>query len=96
MARPGGQSDWSGPRLPNGDELDINAEDPEARSFRPNRFRCDQCRAPATTTRLLVFELRFQGHRAGEWTLCQKCYEWRNPAPNQSSADPLTLAATGA
>ena len=55
---------------------------------------CDSCSVPATSTRLLTFELRLYGKRAGEWTLCQPCYEWRNRRP--FDPDPLHVDESAA
>jgi hypothetical protein len=39
---------------------------------------CDSCKIPAKAAKLLTFEMRLHGKRAGEWTLCEPCWMWRN------------------
>ena len=65
--------------------------DASQRMFHPNPDRCDQCRVPRTTTKLLTFALVLEGKRAGSWTLCQPCWAWRNPPPDPRLTDPLTV-----
>lgn len=62
--------------------------EPPGRDDKPRAGTCDSCKVPATTTTLMPFRLWSLEHSrwAGEWTLCQKCWEWRNERPNP---DPL-------
>jgi hypothetical protein len=59
--------------------------------YKPNH--CDSCAVPAANEKLLTFELRYAGKRAGEWTLCGACFAWRNERPN---GDPLHVAEDAA
>jgi hypothetical protein len=43
---------------------------------------CDSCSIPAAHAKLLTFELRLHGKAAGVWTLCDKCWNWRNGRPD--------------
>ena len=52
---------------------------------------CDSCKVPRSAMKLLTFELRLDGKRAGEWTLCQPCYEWRQGRTPLGNPDPLQL-----
>jgi len=95
--RRGTDSHLSGSRLSGSRSRDLNgppiAYEGSGRDdkWRPNT--CDSCKIPDYIEKLLVFELRLHGRPAGAWTLCQKCWEWRNHRPDP---DPLTLPEVAA
>jgi hypothetical protein len=57
---------------------------------------CDSCKVPAKSAKLLTFELRMGGKPAGEWTLCEPCWRWRQDQRPVLNPDPLYVAEENA
>lgn len=91
--RRGSESNLSGSRLSGTRSRSLNgppiAHDDAGRNDEYRPGHCDSCKVPEATEHLLTFELRLGGRPAGAWTLCQKCWQWRNE--RAVNADPLQL-----
>lgn len=91
MARPGGQSDWSGPHLPNGTEVIASDElgDPAKGEKVP---RCRACGMPGGTPYVI-------GQARGRDVSIRLCWHCIVTAPGNTwllDPDPLTLTETAA
>lgn len=90
--RRGAQHHWSGPHLPRADARSrTNAPDQELADPANGETvpRCATCGFPdRARSRLMNFELRLRGKRAGRYPLCERCFARVNPPP---LADPLDV-----
>lgn len=85
----------SGTRSHSLSEPPIGIESP-GRDDKPVPGTCDSCKVPSKNEKLLAFRLWSVAHGtwAGQWTLCERCWLWRND--RRMDPDPLSVSEDAA